>query len=201
MKLILLTDPKPIEGELSFLQKLFKAGLTDLHVRKPGYSYETLKTYIASFPSHHFDKLVLHQHYDLAHQYQLKGIHFADQPNFNSPFPKKGLFFSKAIHQLAKLSQIHSEMDRLLLSPVFNSISKESHPANFALEEVQEYMKTHTFDFEVIALGGIDANNIHLPEQIGFDGVAVLGGVWEVFKAEGELQALKVFKDMMRKIG
>ncbi len=172
-----------------------------MHVRKHGYSYETLKAYIETLPSHHFDKLVLHQHYDLAHQYQLKGIHFADQPDFKSSFPKNGLVFSKAIHQLAKLSQIPSEMDRLLLSPVFNSISKESHPANFALEEVQQYLKTHTFDFEVIALGGIDASNIHLLKQTGFDGVAVLGGVWEVFKAEGELQALKVFKDMMGKIG
>jgi len=80
---------------------------------------------------------------------------------------------STSIHQIEEASTISDQFDYIFFGPVFNSISKKG------------YMATVTGNFilpgkkrKLVAIGGIDENNVTMPLQKGFDGVAALGAIW-----------------------
>jgi thiamine-phosphate pyrophosphorylase len=78
--------------------------------------------------------------------------------------------------------------DYVFLSPVFDSISKPGYFRNDELGMMSDEWKA-LVKTKVIALGGIDASNIHKTKELGFDGAAVLGAVWG--ESEMVLQSFK----------
>jgi thiamine-phosphate pyrophosphorylase len=69
--------------------------------------------------------------------------------------------------------------DRLLVSPVFPSLSKPGYGPSEKLPAADlRAVLALPRRAEVIALGGIDASRIAASCELGFDGVAVLGAVW-----------------------
>lgn len=64
----------------------------------------------------------------------------------------------------------------MFLNPVFNSISKAGY-TGFA--DASFILQKSVNQPEVIALGGIDATNIHQLKTMNFDGAAVLGSIWQ----------------------
>lgn len=63
------------------------------------------------------------------------------------------------------------------LSPVFSSISKEGYASK--LDFSIEISKRTNHTTKLIALGGIQFENIHQAIAFGFDDVALLGAIWE----------------------
>lgn len=82
---------------------------------------------------------------------------------------------SSSVHQPEIISE-QQHFDYLFLSPVFNSISKPGY-AGFA--DASFTLQKSSPQPEVIALGGIDATNIHQLKAMNFDGAAVLGSIWQ----------------------
>ena len=71
--------------------------------------------------------------------------------------------------------------DYVFLSPVFDSISKLNYHANYTPEEIRKAHKAGIIDKKVIALGGIDTDNIRQVKNYGFGGAAILGALWNKF--------------------
>ena len=69
----------------------------------------------------------------------------------------------------------------MLLSPVFDSISKKDYHANYTPEEIRKAHKAGIIDKKVIALGGIDIDNIRQVKDYGFGGAAIMGALWNRF--------------------
>ena len=91
-----------------------------------------------------------------------------------------GIFRSRAVHDLATLRASLDTHDRLLVSPIFSSFSKPGYApdARLAPAELKSVLALPR-GAEVIALGGIDASRIPACRDLGFDGVAVLGAIWQ----------------------
>ena len=68
--------------------------------------------------------------------------------------------------------------DYVFLSPIFDSISKVGYHAAFAPDLLNRAAEEKIIDRKVIALGGINAENIELVKQWNFGGVALLGDIW-----------------------
>jgi thiamine-phosphate pyrophosphorylase len=72
MRLILITPPTTAPSEVRTVNRLFEAGLPLLHVRKPSDDAAALRTYLLQIAPEHRQRLVLHQHHQLAQELGLK---------------------------------------------------------------------------------------------------------------------------------
>ena len=67
--------------------------------------------------------------------------------------------------------------DYIFLSPVFDSISKNSHKSSFKKGDITQVLKSSKL--KIYALGGINPETAEKAFRMGFDGIAVLGYIWE----------------------
>ena len=70
-----ITSPEFLSGEAPFIGKLFSQGLDLLHLRKPKASLEAYKQLLLQIPEQWHSRIVLHEHFELAEEYKLHGIH------------------------------------------------------------------------------------------------------------------------------
>jgi len=186
VRLIVISPEAEDAREPAVLAELFSAGLTHYHLRKPAWSRAQLAALLHALPAGLHARIVLHTHHDLAAEFALGGLHHRDQSSHSECHPIGGTLLpsvrlrSRAVHSLSALRDSLDDYDRLLVSPVFNSISKPGHgpSADFVLADLKSILSLPR-RAEVMALGGIDLARIPACHDYGFDGVAVLGAVWQ----------------------
>jgi thiamine-phosphate pyrophosphorylase len=175
MKLIVISNPVNLNNEHQTLHSLFEAGLNYYHLRKPDLSQAEVEIFLEQISSEYHKKIVLHSHFALAEQYDLKGIHV------KMPFRKtrsEKCSVSTSFHSIDEIEDCREEYDYAFLSPVFDSISKKGYRSAFDKNELNGFLNSGTRNAEIIALGGIDEHTIEEAMNLGFNGVAVLGAVW-----------------------
>jgi len=178
--MIVVTNPFSVENETNMIQSLFAEGLSLLHIRKPDFSELEMAEFIHQIKLENRDKLVLHNHYTLAEDFGINQFHFSEKERkqtHDSPARfSKPCRYSTSTHSIKDFNSLESDFDYAFLSPVFKSISKENyHPKTDLLEEIKSRTNYKT---KVIALGGIDSQNIQNVLQNGFDDAALLGSIW-----------------------
>jgi len=186
VRLIVISPEAEDAREHVVLAELFSAGLTHYHLRKPAWSRAQLAAWLQPLPDALHARIVLHTHHDLAAEFAVGGLHHRDQPSqpkchqIGDTLRSSVLLRSRAVHTLSSLRNSLDDYDRLLVSPVFNSISKPGHgpSAEFVFADLKALLSLPR-RAEVVALGGIDADRIPTCRDYGFDGVAVLGAVWQ----------------------
>jgi len=176
VKLIVISPESEDAREHAVLVKLFVAGLTSYHLRKPTWSRDQLIAWLRALPVGLHPRIVLHTHHDLAAEFTVGGVHDRDTPEIPSN-PIGYRMRSRAVHDLATLRASLDDYDRLLFSPVFASFSKPGHGPALDHDDLRPALALPR-RAEVIALGGIDASRIATCRDLGFDGVAVLGAIF-----------------------
>jgi thiamine-phosphate pyrophosphorylase len=179
--MIIISNPTEIINEVNILNSLFEEGLELFHIRKPGYCKEELQLFISKINSNYHSKLVLHQHHELAEEFQMKRLHFTEKDRIDKT-PSRLLkpdwckSFSTSVHSIEDFNGLHDVFDYAFLSPVYPSISKENYvPTKNAFEEIKKRTNQHT---KLVALSGISVENIEKTIAYGFDSVALLGTIW-----------------------
>lgn len=184
MQLRIFTSPDFISSEAHYIQLLFEAGLTCLHLRKPAASVLQYAQLIQQIPQQFHSKIYLHQYPELADKYSLAGYHLrsTDRVSMSEIAQKELLEYFKnstmqlgtSVHHPTELERLAADYDYLTVSPVFSSISKLNyHPSYRWLVDIEKHKTT------VVALGGIDTNTLELAYRRGFRSVACLGAIWE----------------------
>lgn len=179
MKLILITTPTYFVEEDKIITALFEEGLDILHLRKPHTAPMFAERLLTLIPEQYHKRIVVHGHFYLKEEYRLKGIHL----NGRNPFPPDGYkgHISCSCHSLNEVKERKSGCDYVFLSPVFDSISKLNYNSAYTAETLRVAAKSGIIDRKVIALGGIDEDNLPEVKDYGFGGAAVLGAVWSKF--------------------
>lgn len=187
MEIIVISPEGVVPDEHGWVIKLFDAGLVRFHLRKPRMTEKQLQRYIAGFPEHFRSRVVTHQAYNLVDDYGLAGWHIKDDAVHLSwaedlrTKREAGRILSRAIHRLDDLDQDLHGWDYVFLSPVFQSISKRDYGPRWEesrLTAALRYCKD-AYQTRVLALGGVDDSRIHACGLMGFDGVALLGAIWQ----------------------
>jgi len=198
MKLVVISPESDEPREHAVVAALFAAGLERYHVRKPRWSREKLVTWLQAIAPGHRSRMVLHQHHELAEAIGLLGIHCKDSSTRSElDLAQTPGFTSRACHDLTTLDVAFGRFDAVFFSPVFPSISKPGYRPTVALTAVADRLHRRTNQerrTEVIALGGITASTASSCTELGFDGVAVLGALWQ---AE---EPLKIFEQLQQSI-
>lgn len=201
MEVIVFTQPEYWDYEEKVVERFFRAGLQTLHIRKPEYSTEQMMAYIEKIPKKYRNRIVIHSHHELAIQYGLKGIHITEGHRKEKKWLDVKLFFyrilrpkmtmSTSFHSLGSFKKVKRKYSYVILSPVFDSISKKDHKPNFTLAKMEEMLRKTKY--RVVGVGGIDEDKIQTAQQMGFYGVGLLGSIW---KDENPEEKLKKFLDM-----
>ena len=179
MKLILISSPTYFVEEDKIITTLFEEGLDILHLRKPDTAPIYAERLLTLIPEQYHKRIVVHGHFYLKEEFKLKGIHL-NHRNPNLPNNYKG-HVSRSCHSLEEIKEHKRDCDYMFLSPVFDSISKQNYHANYTPEEIRQAHKDGIIDKKVIALGGIDVDNIREVKGYGFGGAAIMGALWSRF--------------------
>jgi len=174
-KIIVISNPKPIINESAIITDLFSNGLKFFHLRKPFDKITTTAKLLKNIPNQFHSRIVIHQHYQLINDFELMGIHIKRN---NSDIPKDCNIISTSFHSFHELYN-KNNYKYVFLSPIFNSISKNGYNSNFTLDDLQTAYNKNIIDNKIIALGGINPDNINIIKKIGFGGAAVLGYIWQ----------------------
>ena len=164
--------------EVSTIVKLFDLGLQRLHLRKPRWSTKKLDTFLTQIPTSFLSRIVIHHQWNLNNLSSLGGIHgHALKLQTMLPFSK---ITSTPCHTLKEWASLPSFISYAFLSPIFNSISK-SKPSLFNQKKLKEeiYQAKQIQTVPLYALGGITINHLQTCQKLGFDGVCLLGSLWQ----------------------
>ncbi|HEX7506591.1 MAG TPA: thiamine phosphate synthase [Polyangia bacterium] len=186
MKVVLISPPDERPNEVATVESLFASGLERYHLRKPGWKSAQVALWLESMPARWRGRIVLHSHADLAPSFRVGGIHFRDDgeapedPAFRVP---AGCLTSRSCHDLAGVEAALGRYDSIFFGPVFRSLSKPGYgPApKHLLEELRAVLAARNPTerrTKIFALGGVTAQHLHDCHTLGFDGVAILGAVW-----------------------
>jgi thiamine-phosphate pyrophosphorylase len=179
--MIVLSNPIAIANEINVIHSLFEEGLQLFHVRKPDYSLKEMIPYIAQISPEFHPQLVLHNHHELIAKFNINRIHFTEEKRKEitlEEFKNKDIHLSTSTHSITDFNSLAPEFQYAFLSPVYPSISKENY---FPETNLFEAIKSRTnIDTKLIALSGINAENIEKTLINGFDNVALLGSIWNV---------------------
>ncbi|MBX7243746.1 MAG: thiamine phosphate synthase [Bacteroidia bacterium] len=199
MKLIVISPPDFIPEEVAAVNALLEkdSGFV-FHLRKPEAERMEFEGYLKEINPDFYSRIMIHQHHSLLHSYPLKGLHYGGGEG-SEQFPAGDKVYSKAVHSLAEIRAFGQKYDYYLLSPVFESISKKGYSSAFSLEEIKELLKKNDRGFNpVYALGGIEPDKISLIKAVGFEGVAVLGYLWENFRKNRSISELSDHFELLR---
>lgn len=176
--IIVITPEEIIKNETELINELFQEGLDLLHIRKPFMNSEEMKDFIQKIDSEFHHQLILHSHYELAENFNISRFHFREidrQNELYKSFTDKTI--STSVHDIETFNQLNEDWEYSFISPVFPSISKNGYGENSTI--LNDIRKRDNPNVKLIALGGINENNINEVFGSGVDGAALLGAIWE----------------------
>ncbi|REC45634.1 thiamine phosphate synthase [Chryseobacterium sp. 5_R23647] len=191
--IIVITPEDIVQNETELINELFQEGLNLLHIRKPFINAEEMTDFIQKIDSKFHSQLVLHSHYDLAENFNISRFHFREvdrQNGLSQSFTDKTI--STSVHDIETFNELNEEWEYAFISPVFPSISKKGYGENSNI--LDDIKKRDHQNVQLIALGGINENNINKVLDNKVDGLALLGAIWE------NTEPLNVFKKCRQNI-
>jgi len=180
-KLIVITSEKNIAGEAGLINDLFNAGLQMLHMRKPTHTIDEIRKLLNVISPAYHSKIVLHNHYELLNDYNLKGAHLPEKIRKEGIAGKIKHIVSTSFHSPEDILTTKLNLEYAFFSPVFESISKQGYKPIRETKILNAFFKNNKdrIRFPIIALGGITDKNILQTRDIGFSGAACIGYIWE----------------------
>ncbi len=179
MKVILITTDSFFVEEDIILNALFEAGLDRLHMRKPNSEPVLCERLLTLLPEKWHHKIVVHDHFYLQKEYDLKGIHL----NSRNPEPPHDYHghMSRSCKSLDEITEWKKKCDYVFLSPVFDNPLPSLQREPYQMEELIEARKKRIIDEKVIALGGVNVENVRKAKELGFGGIGIMSAVWQNF--------------------
>lgn len=176
---IVISAPSKVPSEIQTIRALLEAGLQQFHVRKPNFDDFDMIHFLLTIPKEYHQYLVLHSHFHLAKEFNLKGIQVgADRVNEAKEYPNSFRYYGYSAHSYNEVLQNKNKYTHFFLSPIFDSVSKPEYKSTFDKDELQRFIQKN-LDIQIIALGGINETNAKAALGIGFSGLAFLGSIWQ----------------------
>ena len=175
MNRIVITLPEFVDNEASRIVGFLDSGALFVHLRKPDATEEEMRRLIEQIPECYRLRLSIHDHHDLAKEYNLGGVHL----NSRSPEAPTGFSgrISRSCHSVEEVIEAN-DADYLFLSPIFESISKPGYIPEIPHEEIKSLLSESSLASRVYALGGIKPAHFNKLRRLGFRGCAMLGAAW-----------------------
>lgn len=179
--LVLITRPEPdIAGERRLIRRLLNAGLARLHLRKPDWSADDHQRFLDDIPEVFWPRVVLYTHAEIVLSRGLGGLHLKAGERLPRSWPE-GRPVSTSCHSYEELREGPRRRAYSVLGPLFPSVSKRDHAPRRTPRELEVILQRWRSEggCPVYALGGVTPENAARARELGFDGIAFVGSVWE----------------------
>ncbi|MGL5684081.1 MAG: thiamine phosphate synthase [Marinifilaceae bacterium] len=178
MKKIVITSPIAIANETTICNELLHRGVDYIHLRRPGALKADFVQFLELIDPRYRHRVMLHNHFELSKIYSC-GVHLNKANRHLYPDYNHCSTLSTSCHSFAEVETLPFTPDYILLSPIFDSISKKEYNSNFNQEELRSWLSNRSTTLcPIIALGGIDFHNVQKCTELGFSGFALLGAIW-----------------------
>ncbi len=177
--ILVITPETLVPNESETINQMFHEGLDLLHVRKPWISRSEMKNFISNIDEAFYPQLVFHSHHELGKEYGISRFHFREEDRKEGKYKSfiQENTISTSVHEMSTYNTLEKEWEYAFISPFFPSISKKGYGIE---STVMESLKDRNNpEVKLIALGGIDSRHIQQVFDLGVDGVALLGAIWE----------------------
>jgi len=178
---------------------MFERGLPRLHLRKEETSIEGYRHYLRQIPPAFYSRISIHDYPELQKEFPAIGFHcktaiWKDDKKISEVLSYAPAMLSASFHSWEEVLQTPYAFKYVFISPVFDSISKPNYTSAIDITKLPQ-LKQYLFDNkknipDVYALGGVTQDTILQLHHCGFDGVAVLGSVWQSADSLGSFEAL-----------
>jgi thiamine-phosphate pyrophosphorylase len=193
--LIVISDHQLYLRESAEINRLFESGMELYHIRHHNISEEDLRGLIAGVESDYLPRVVANHNHDIARSMGIQRFHFTEEDRKKWEKKKwknrsESEIYSTSVHSLETFNELPDFFEYAFISPVFDSISKPGCKAvRFDLSQ-----RNSEKPIKLIGLGGIHSANIHDAMDLGYDGFAVLGSIWE---SEEPVKAFQKIRNAM----
>jgi thiamine-phosphate pyrophosphorylase len=176
MRIVVISPESADAREVPAMEGLFAAGLERYHVRKPSWTEPELEGWLRALPVAWRPRIVLHQHHALATVLGLGGRHEKGDS-------QRAEGASRSCHDLASLRRYLRSFDQVIFGPIFPSLTKAGYgpAADFPWIELRAILRGRDDRgrARALAIGGVTADRLERCAELGFDGAAVMGAVWD----------------------
>ncbi len=193
---IAITPEEILPDEAKTITAILDSGWDMVHLRHPAATVKDMRRIIEAVPQRLHRKLRLHGHFSLTDEFNLGGLHLNSRcPNPPANYSGTLSLTCHSPEQVAEAAAA-GKHDYVILSPVFDSVSKQGYNAAFSPEDIR---RATSCGVPVVALGGVTPARLHEIEADGFSGYAVLGYLSQA-QADGRLaDALAEFTKLIIK--
>jgi thiamine-phosphate pyrophosphorylase len=174
MRIVVISPESADPREIAAMEGFFEAGLERYHVRKPSWTEPELEAWLRSLPVGWRPRIVLHQHHGLSASLGLGGRHEKGDS-------QRAEGSSRSCHDLVSLRRYLLSFGQVMFGPIFPSLTKAGYgPAqDFPWIELRTILRGRDErSARVLAIGGVNAGRLGRCAELGFDGAAVMGAVW-----------------------
>jgi thiamine-phosphate pyrophosphorylase len=187
MQIRLVSHFESVPGEHALLHQIFENSAVFFHLRKRDFSDLEMLNYLDKIPTEFHSRIIMHSHFHFANSFDFHGFHFnkqytlgdlkkdIDEATFEV-IQNKIIGFS--VHNLNDILALKEDFNYVLISPVFDSISNRGYNSKIKIKTFQKFLEQQEDRMPVIAMGGIKTENIPYAFTAGFDGIALLGHIW-----------------------
>lgn len=179
---IVVTSPTFFSDEAMFLHRLLANGVDIIHLRKPGTLVSDCEHILKEMSAEDRSHIVIHDFFELAEPYGLRGIHLNARRN-TVPDGYKG-HVSRSCHSLEEVRQYKDICNYVFLSPIFDSVSKQGYASAFTDSVLRQASEHGIIDNKVVALGGVTPDKISYLKSLNFGGAAMLGCINNMSKLD-----------------
>jgi len=188
LKKIIYTPEQDQISEIEKIVSMFEMGADYLYLRKPEKDISYWYAYIEQFPYGWESKMITSE-FKLLHDLKLGGFHFKRETLNNisekdlienlKMLKDSSIKSSVTAHNLSELNKYDGQFDIVLISPLFDSISKKEYHGNWDFEKLKIFIENRTpLSTLLIGQGGIVDKNFMEVQSLGLDGYALLGYLW-----------------------
>lgn len=202
MKLIVMTQTTFFVEEDKILSTLFEEGLDILHLYKPGAEPIYSERLLSLIDHDYHKRIMVHDHFYLKEEYNLKGIHLPTA-NATAPDDYRGSV-SRTCHHIDELKAAKKQSDYVFLKTMFDSQTYPADKRTLSVEDLEQASRKGLIDRKVIAMGGMNLDNLHIARELGFGGVLICGDLWNRFNIHHEIDfkgLLTHFQKLRKAVG
>ena len=185
MKLIVMTQTTFFGGEDKILTSLFEEGLDMLHLYKPQSEPILSERLLSLIPDDYHKRIMVHDHFYLKDEYHLRGIHL-DHADEDAPAGYRGMQ-SRTCREIGELKDAKKRSDYVFLKSLFDSQTNPNDHQSLSIPEMEQAARKGLIDRKVYAMGGMNMDNLHIAQDLGFGGVVVCGDLWNRFNIHHEI--------------
>ncbi len=161
-----------VPNEALWITEMLHSGALDrMHLRKPNADKSILRSLLDEIPQELHSRLSIHDAPELLNEYPSVGF----QLNSRYPSGINDATLSRSCHTTEEVLASERSLQYVMLSPVFDSISKDGYRGRL-FDGEKEALSLR----RVIALGGVTPCRFRKLKDRGFCGAAMLGYLWNL---------------------